>query len=166
MQLQRAVNNIFVQLSWSLEQLTSAQYVQPCDNLNHHSIGQHVRHIIELFQCLEQGYAKGIVNYDGRNRDREIETNKELAARMLPEICGRLDQANKFLQLEASYDEHSGESLTIATNYYREVAYNLEHAIHHMALIRIGITEVSTISLSEDFGVASSTIKHYRQCAQ
>ena len=166
MQLQHAVNNIFVQLSWSLEQLTAAEYTKPCDRLNHHSIGQHVRHIIELFQCLEQGYGKGIVNYDGRKRDQQIETNKELATKLLPEICSRLDQPNKFLQLEASYDEHSGESMIMATNYYREVAYNLEHAIHHMALIRIGIAEVSTISVSEDFGLASSTIKHYRQCAQ
>jgi hypothetical protein len=44
--------------------------------------------------------------------------------------------------------------------------YNLEHTIHHMALIRIGISEVSDIRLSENYGVASSTIKHLQSCAQ
>ena len=146
--------------------LSELQFVQPCATLNNHSVGEHVRHIIELFQGLELGYAAGIINYDARKRDRMIETNKELAVKLLPEICANLNKPNKYLQLEASYDEHSSESMMLSTNYYREIAYNLEHAIHHMALIRIGIQEVSTLSLSEDFGVASSTIKHLRKCAQ
>jgi hypothetical protein len=166
MQLQQAVNNVFAQLSASLNLLSEDQYIQPCTTLYNHSIGQHVRHIIELFQCLDQGYSKGIINYEGRKRDRDIETDKELAGKLLPEICGKLNKENKYLQLEASYDEDSGQPMILSTNYYREIAYNLEHSIHHMALIRIGINEVSPISLSDDFGVASSTIKHRRQCAQ
>ena len=166
MQLQQAVNNIFVQLSWSIDRLSALQFVQPCTSLNNHSVGEHVRHIIELFQCLELGYQEGIINYDARKRDRNIETNKELAMQLLPEISGNLNKANKHLQLKASYDEDSCQSMMLSTNYYREIAYNLEHAIHHMALIRIGINEVSNLSLSEDFGVASSTIKHLRKCAQ
>jgi hypothetical protein len=70
------------------------------------------------------------------------------------------------LVLEACYDDQSVESITISTNYYREIAYNLEHTIHHMALIRVGLNEVSGIQLPDDFGVASSTVKHRKQCAQ
>jgi hypothetical protein len=51
------------------------------------------------------------------------------------------------------------------TNYYREMAYNLEHTIHHMALIRTGINDVSRISVPENFGVAISTMKYRKQCA-
>jgi len=68
--------------------------------------------------------------------------------------------------LEASYDDSSDKTIFIESNYYREIAYNLEHTIHHMALIRIGISEVSSVLLSEDFGVASSTLKHRRQCVR
>ena len=77
-----------------------------------------------------------------------------------------LGKQNKTLTLEASYDEHVTEPIAIETNYYREVAYNLEHTIHHMALIRVGITEISNIQLPDDFGVASSTVKYRKQCAQ
>jgi hypothetical protein len=166
MQLQQAVNTIFVQLADSLSQLSPPQYSQSCATLFNNTIGQHVRHIIELFQCLENGYESGTVNYEKRNRDTLIETDKELASRLLLDIHQGLSKPNKALTLEASYDEHVTDSIAIDTNYFREIAYNLEHTIHHMALIRVGITEITNIQLPEDFGVASSTIKYRNQCAQ
>jgi hypothetical protein len=166
MQLQQAVNNVFVQLSATLEQLDQDQYVQPCKTLFNATIGQHVRHIIELFQCLENGYDNGLVNYEQRKRDMRIETDKAFASGLLIEVHKGLDRENKELQLQACYDEQAADLLTLQTNFYREVAYNLEHTIHHMALIRVGITEVSDIQLPEEFGVASSTIKYRQQCAQ
>lgn len=166
MQLQQAVNNIFVQLAGTLEQLSVQEYIQPCKTLSDHTIGQHVRHIIELFQCLELGYQNGTVNYEKRKRDLLIETDKVLAGSLLSDIHQNLDRADRKLVLEAAYDEHSDIPVQIGTNYYREVAYNLEHTIHHMALIRIGINEVAAIALPDNFGVASSTVKHKQQCAQ
>lgn len=166
MQLQQAVNNVFVQLSTSLDELTQAEYVQPCKTLFSNTIGQHVRHIIELFQCLDNGYDAGVVNYEKRRRDTEIENNKQLATSLLLHIHESLNRSDKELVLEATYDDHSSEIINIATNYFREIAYNLEHTIHHMALIRVGINEVSSIQLPEDFGVASSTVKYRNQCAQ
>jgi hypothetical protein len=166
MQLQQAVNNVFVQLAGTLDQLTQQEYIQPCSTLFNNTIGQHVRHIIELFQCLENGYDAGMVNYEKRRRDLLMETDKEFAARLLQEIFSNLSRTNKELILEAIYDEHATEPITISTNYYREIAYNLEHTIHHMAMIRVGVNEVSAIELPEDFGVASSTVKYRKQCAQ
>jgi hypothetical protein len=71
--------------------------------------------------------------------------------------------ANKSLVLEAGFDENSYELNKIPTNYFREIAYNLEHAIHHMALIKIGIQEVSAIQLPDGYGVASSTLKYRKE---
>jgi len=166
MQLQQAVNNVFVQLASTLQQLSPGEYARPCKVLRNNTIGQHMRHIIELFQCLENGYLDGIVNYEKRKRDVVIENNKIIAEKLLHEIHAGLGKPNKELMLQASYDDMSNEQITINTNYYREVAYNLEHTIHHMALIRTGISEVSNISVPENFGVATSTIKHRNQCAQ
>jgi hypothetical protein len=166
MQLQQAVNNVFVQLAATLQQLTESEYAQQCKTLRNNTIGQHVRHIIELFQCLEKGYDDGTVNYEKRKRDVLIENDKKTAEKLLNEIYAGLDKPNKELMLEACYDDISNEQLTLTTNYYREIAYNLEHTIHHMALIRTGISEVSNISVPENFGVAASTIKHRKQCAQ
>ena len=164
--LQHAISNVFLQLTTSLEQLSNEQYSRECSTLSNATIGKHLRHIIELFQSLEKGYASGIVNYDNRKRDKRIETDKEFALSLLSEIEDGLNKEDKDLILESSYDEDSNEVLTIRTNYIREVAYNLEHTIHHMALIRVGINDVSAIELPENYGVASSTIRHRQECAQ
>ena len=166
MQLQQSIQNVFVQISESLEQLTCEQYCKPSKILFGATIGQHVRHIIELFICLDNGYITGIVNYEKRKRDYTIETDKNFAGSLLKSIYLTLDKDNKDLVLETGIDEHSDECIAIKTNYYREIVYNIEHTVHHMALIRVGITELSNIELPNSFGVASSTIKYRQACAQ
>ncbi|TDO29021.1 DinB family protein [Sediminibacterium goheungense] len=166
MQIAQAIRNVFVQLHETLDKLTPEQYTACSKSLFNATIGQHVRHIVELFQCLEQGYETGTVNYERRKRDKQIETDKNLAIRLLHQISGDLLRADKKIQLEMSYDDVSNETITVESNYYREVVYNLEHTVHHMALIRVGVAELSDIQLPEGFGVASSTIKHREKCVQ
>jgi hypothetical protein len=166
MQLQEAVNNVFIQLSGSLDQLTSEQYSSPCGNLTNSTIGQHVRHIIEMFQCLEKGYNSGIVNYENRKRDHQIETDKPFALGLLKEIHTGLSKEDRTLILEGIYNDDSTHVMQFTTNYYREIVYNLEHTIHHMALIRVGLKELTHMELPESYGMASSTFKHKKSCAQ
>jgi len=166
MQLQKAIQNVFVQLTASLELLTDSQYVYQSQILSNATVGQHVRHIIEMFICLEDGYPDGIVNYEKRKRDVLIETRREIAISLLKTIYEGLNKENKSLVLQGSYNEDSSELIEFGTNYFREIAYNLEHTIHHMALIKVGIREVSDIEIPDGFGVASSTIKFRKECAQ
>lgn len=166
MLLKKPIESVFIQLSDSLDRLTESEYTQKSKILFNATIGQHVRHIIELFQCLENGYAEGVVNYEKRKRDYKIESDKDFAASLLRKIFRNLSKPNKYISLEAEDYNETVETITIPSNYYREIAYNLEHTIHHMALIRVGINEVSSIILADDYGVAYSTIKFRQQCAQ
>jgi len=166
MELANAVNNVFLQLEQVILQVSDEEYSKPCTTLFKNTIGQHVRHIIELFQCLENGYEAAIVNYEKRNRDKRIETDRHFARQLLSDIYQGLERSDKQLTLEASYDDLSSIPIRINTNYFREIAYNLEHTIHHMALIRVGLAEVTNLQLPENFGVASSTVKYKKECAQ
>lgn len=166
MLLKQPIQHVFVQLSESLRQLSDAEYTQPSSILFNATIGQHIRHIIELFICLEQGYDEGVVNYEKRKRDYRIETERHFAISLLKDIYDKLDKPNKSMILEAEDYTDTMETAAIPSNYYRELAYNLEHTIHHMALVRVGIKEVSSVQLPEEFGVAYSTIKYRQQCAQ
>jgi len=164
--LTQPIQHVFVQLSETLNQLTRAEYTRSSNVLMNATIGQHVRHIIELFQCLDKGYGPGLVNYEKRKRDYKIETDKDLAVSLLKDIYKNIEKPNKEIILEAEDYGDTLETVSIPTNYYREITYNLEHTIHHMALIRVGVNEVSKIELPNEFGVAYSTIKYRQQCAQ
>lgn len=166
MLLQKPIEDVFIQLSDVLEKLSDEQYTKQSDILFKATIGQHVRHIIELFQCLEKGYAEGTVNYEKRKRDYRIETDKDFAAFLLRKLFRNMKRPNKAITLEAEDYNETIETVRIPSNYFREIAYNLEHTIHHMALIRVGVNEVSDIILPDEFGVAYSTIKYRQLCAQ
>jgi hypothetical protein len=107
-----------------------------------------------------------MVNYEKRKRDYRIETEKDLAISLLKDIYRNIEKQNKAITLEAEDYCDEVRVVSIPSNYYRELVYNLEHTIHHMALIRVGVNEVSNLELPDEFGVAYSTIKYREQCAQ
>lgn len=166
MQLLSSVFHIFAQLEDLLRRVPAEKYAMPIPALSGASMGQHVRHVIELFQALLNGYESGIVNYEERKRDRLLETDPVLAKEWLQTIKQGLDLENKSLELHTCDYEAREKLVTIPSNYYREIAYNLEHTIHHMALIRVSAWHQGNYSLPDSFGVAYSTIKYREQCAQ
>lgn len=166
-QLTQACQTILDQLSDAVRQLSEAEYIQPSKTLGGISLGQHLRHTIEFFSCLEQGYIKGIVSYDRRAHDKTIETNKKTALEAIHHVRDFIIQQtnDKPLFFEAVYDLSNQETISIKTNYFRELIYNLEHTVHHMAIMKIGINEVAQhVQLPPHFGVAASTVR-YRQGA-
>ncbi len=146
-----------------LKQLPAEDYTNPCAGLSNSSIGGHTRHIIEMFQCLDVQYDKGHVNYDLRQRDMKIQSDPNMAIEAINALKARLPKVNKPLYL---IQQFNGVAVEIATNYHRELLYNLEHCIHHQALIKVALLQNEAIKISDDFGVAKSTIEYRRQCVQ
>ncbi len=144
-----------------LQQLTSEAFTAHSLHLSGATIGQHLRHVIELYTSLLAGYHSGLLNYDLRKRDIRIETDRHFAADCLQQLQDDIVLPNKPLLLQSTVGE--GFSLTIDTNYERELLYNLEHAIHHMALMRVGIQELTDLTLPGHFGVAPSTLQHRKE---
>ena len=162
MQLSQAANNILKQLSEVVEQITEDDFRKPSHSLNA-TVGQHLRHTLEFFICLEQGYEQGVVNYDKRIHNKAMENDKFIALDTIKQIQEFIsaNQVDKALKLEAGYLPNSHECETIKTNYLRELVYNIEHAVHHMAIMKIGIREVANyITLPADFGIAVSTLRY------
>lgn len=153
-----------------LEQIEAEAYSKRLVLLNESTLGEHIRHILEFYQCLFSQHHQRNINYDYRERNRSIQEVPNNAIRVIHEILCMLDSTNlnKELQLIVSYDTATNLTDEMPTNMKREITYCLEHAIHHMALIKVGVKiYFSHINLPADFGVAPSTIKHQqRQCAQ
>jgi poly-beta-hydroxyalkanoate depolymerase len=146
-----------------IQQFPNDIYTKPSNALSSATIGEHTRHIIELFQCLENQYESGSVNYDKRARNYQIQTDGETAKIAIQIIMNSLEKTNKDLNLEQCID---GEVLIITSNYQRELLYNLEHCIHHQALIKVALLEFEIVTFDKNFGVARSTIEYRNQCAQ
>ncbi|GCC51189.1 DinB family protein [Chryseotalea sanaruensis] len=163
MEPRQACKNILNQLTDLVEHIKPTDFSQPVATLNHSTIGQHLRHTLEFFICFERGFEHGIINYDKRAHDKLIESDKYIALAAIQRIKEFIQQPHhdKGLILEVSYDLSADDFITIETNFMRELVYNIEHAVHHMAIMKIGIKEVAHyITLPSDFGVAASTIRH------
>jgi uncharacterized damage-inducible protein DinB len=165
--LHQAIDKAFGEVKTALDSLSDSDYTASSPVLFNASIGQHVRHIVELFVQLQQGYSSGVVNYDLRKRDVAIETDKLFANRLMDEILADIDKPDKPLQLQGCFDASANvAAIQLQTTYYRELAYNIEHSIHHMALIRIGMETLQLTLAGSNFGMASATIKHRNTCVQ
>ncbi len=127
------------------------------------SIGQHVRHVVEMMQCLCAGYNSGIINYDHRKRDSRIETDTFFTSAILQELLSGLQQPDKGLTLQ---QEETSDA--VVSTFKRELLYNTEHAIHHMALIKVALREMQLDITGENFGLAPATIRYKAKalCAQ
>ncbi|MBB4803411.1 hypothetical protein HNP37_003486 [Flavobacterium nitrogenifigens] len=151
------------ELIYLLDQLSDQDYSKSCQALSNATIGEHTRHILEMFQCLEQSYDSGILNYDDRQRNKQIQTETEFAKQCITQIKTGLKSENKIICLEQFID---GLTMRIQSNYYRELLYNLEHCVHHQALIKVAVLQFENIIIDENFGVARSTIAYRKQCVQ
>ncbi len=147
-----------------LQQLrNSASYNNPCEALSNATIGEHTRHIIELYQCLLNGYPEGKINYDDRKRNKLYENDTVAAIAVIKEIQQNMQQPDKPVNI---FCGTADDSVCIESNYYREVLYNLEHCIHHQALIKVALLTIKNINIDSGFGVAPSTLQYRQQCAQ
>lgn len=158
-----SINNSLNELVDLLDQISNSEYSNQCAALSNATIGQHSRHIIEMFQCLESNYDVGIVNYDKRQRNILIETDTDYAIHQIRSIMTTVEKENKKMELQQIID---GEEVRIESNYLRELLYNLEHCIHHQALIKVAVLHNPSIVIGDDFGVARSTIEYRKQCVQ
>ena len=87
-----SIKNALDELSDLIKQLSNENYISPCYGLSNATIGEHTRHIIEMFQCLNIQYENGIVNYDLRKRDYLIQTDTNFAEKSIKEIISTLDK--------------------------------------------------------------------------
>lgn len=166
MNLVESSHTILNQLSEMIHQIEENDYKKPIELLNNSTIGQHVRHTLEFFICLKNGLDEGVVNYDKRDHDTVIESDKDLSLTVINDIQQFLISCpkEKSLTLSANYSLNEEQPNQIATNIERELAYNIEHAIHHMAIIKIGLLAVAPyVKIPTHFGVAVSTIKYRNQ---
>ena len=163
MQIIRTSAIILKQIDNLLDQLKDDEYHEILEVLQGNTIGKHVRHILEFYTAVFDNCNTGTINYDNRAHEKLYETDRKAAKALIEAMLGKLPQLDteELVKLELSFSETGTEKLLVNSSVARELVYNIEHAIHHLAIIRIAIqSSYPHLQLPEFFGMAYSTVRH------
>lgn len=157
--------HITEQIELICNSLDGEEYASPLAILSNATIGKHTRHIIDAFATVVRGIENAEISFDHRERNLQTENDRFFAVNLLKNYVNQIstcDFSKKVVLIsDFSYSENTIEIRTEST-LGRELIYAIEHAIHHLAIIKIGIETSLGRPLPSDFGVAPSTIR-FRQ---
>lgn len=166
MSLAKYLSQVVSQLQGLTELLDDNQYTSPLPILSGASIGKHTRHIIEAFQTVVDGIDAERVSFDWRKRETQLERERAFARQRLSSIQSQLlacDLSKQVVLMNDFAYEEGGAATPTETTLQRELIYALEHAIHHMAMIKVGVVHSYGIDIAPEFGVAPSTIRYMKK---
>ncbi len=145
------------QLGDLLAAMASSQYLKrdpPND-----SVGAHVRHVIEHYDCLVN-HRDGLIDYDYRPRDPELENSLETALDRIGRLRATLPQlVDKPVRIRHQPGSGPEEpTLYIDSSIERELLFLVSHTIHHMAMIGL-FARRAGLQVPSSFGVTPSTLR-------
>lgn len=144
-----------------LNSVDDALYLQQVSPVFHGSIGSHLRHITDFYDCLLAGLRAGVVNYNQRSRDQAVERHRAVGLARLLHLMEQLTALNPasgamplLVQWEADFGvEEAGWS---NSSLARELEFLRSHTVHHYAIMAI-MGRMMGVDPGQEFGVASST---------
>ncbi len=128
------------------------------------SIGMHIRHCLDFLKNFLEGVEVGQIDYANRNRESGIETNRQLAINRLDtaiEMIRQLGTAETTKPISVRVDELDCDE-PANSSVLRELDFVQSHTVHHFALIAYQLRNRG-IEVSEEFGVAPSTLRFWKQ---
>jgi uncharacterized damage-inducible protein DinB len=146
--------------------LRDEQYAMKPVGVVNSSIGGHVRHCLDHVRALLNAVETGELDYDHRDRDTPIESDRAAALHAIRVLHNKLlaldsdDILEQPVRLSILMTA-DGAPIDVGTTIGREMAYVLSHTIHHNALIG---TMVKILGgwLPDRFGYAPSTLAHMK----
>lgn len=127
------------------------------------AVGPHLRHCIDHFRLLLDGWPAGRVDYDARERDERSERDPEAmrgALRRAAQGLAAIGGADLGRELRVSQSAAPGAPpLESDSRLERELVFLSGHTIHHIAIMVLA-ARASGIEVADDLAVAFSTEAH------
>ena len=125
-------------------------------------VGAHLRHVVEHYEALVHGLSLGVVDYDGRPRDRQLETSPTLARDRLlglRQVLGQWtpDMLDRPVQVLGQGGITGDFDFCVTSSVGRELAFLASHAVHHFALL-IEHLQRHGVPVPAHFGKAPGTV--------
>jgi uncharacterized damage-inducible protein DinB len=160
----KSVENNLRELSHTVGFISDELYTKKSKYLFGSSIGQHVRHILEIYDALLAGYSSGKFSFENRKRSRILEENVKEMLYTIERLVAEINKKDR--EMICVLHDHLNNEQELKTTYFRELLYCFEHGIHHQALIKVALKEFEWKNIPENFGVAPSTVKFRLACAR
>jgi uncharacterized damage-inducible protein DinB len=160
----RSAHAILDQTAETIAGLTDHQYRTP--GSQGAAIGQHVRHALDHFRKLLDGYRHdGRVAYDRRDRGVPVEHDRAAALEEIASLAEGLQGLDEtqlgFPIRVVAMVNGEGDEVEMESTLLRELWFATHHAIHHNALIKAVAAEFQA-PLPQGFGRAPSTLNFER----
>lgn len=131
-------------------------------------VGVHFRHILDHYRAFLVGLAEGEIDYDARERQVPLETDRELAIATVRGFitdlsrlpAGRADRSVRVTLRSVAGEETAPD--WSQSSLHRELQFLVSHSVHHYALIK-ELLRHSGVDCGDAFGIAPSTIVAQRQ---
>jgi uncharacterized damage-inducible protein DinB len=127
------------------------------------SVGPHLRHCIDHFRLLLDGWESGSVDYDARPRDSRLETDPRAVRDALDAIAGSLaaiDPGDLVREVKVTQSAAPGRPpLASPSRLERELVFLSGHTIHHIAIMLLAARAVG-VEVPSWLAIAYSTEAH------
>ncbi|MEM8908675.1 MAG: hypothetical protein AAGD05_12570 [Bacteroidota bacterium] len=144
-----------------LEKIDDAAYRKALPVFSGSSLGNHFRHIFDFYRCLLQGIEEQLIDYSSRERDPQIELQTAAAIRAFEAVQSAVVELDDNCPVAVRADFAGEHRPLVDSSIGRELMFAYDHAIHHLAMIKIGLgTHFPHIQIDENLGVAPSTLKN------
>ena len=163
MTIDSATSKIINQLIEVIQQLSREDYCKSLNIYNGSTIGKHFRHIHDFYACLLVKENGEIVDYCKRERVEEFENNPDSIVSSFYSIRSAIKSLNpdKEVMVFGDFENENGRRPIVKSSLGREMMYAYDHAVHHLAIIKLGIrAEFPDVIIDDNIGVAASTLKH------
>ncbi len=120
------------------------------------SIGGHMRHILEFYECFLDGLPAGRVDYDARRRDLLVESSQSVASARIRLMRDRLYELGITAEATLLTRLDGAEACSTVA---RELLALSSHTVHHFAIIAISL-RTHGVTPDPTFGVAPSTLEY------
>ena len=142
-----------------LENISNEEYSNTSIAPYYSSIGGHMRHILDVFDCIFEGLESNNVNLIKRKRNIIVENKTAEGIKYFKTIISKLEQVeNQDLNRIIQVTDDLGLGI-VTTNY--TIASALiqahSHAIHHFASVGYVISQLGIELPDEDFGFNPTT---------
>jgi len=164
LQMQQIINGSIEALDQIIDfikRLDNTSYHQVPTPLFDSSIGQHLRHILDLYQPLLTLNHSQTINYDIRRRGISLETVRNDGLSELQQIKTWLSHLTpnrlvQSLQISTQVSIVNSSPIQCMSSFARELCFASSHLVHHLALM-VAIVKYLGQPVDAQLGLAPST---------